>query len=72
MYFAIQTTLSNQVQIGYSAHKWMGLFAPLDVLTRVNAYIGEDVCMTFDVQDDDRLTFNIRKLICLVFICTKK
>ena len=56
MYSAIQNALVNvQMQIGYTTHKWMGLFTPLDVLIGVKAYIGEQECMTFDVQDDGRL-----------------
>ena len=58
MHYEIQTTLSNiQTQIRSSTQKWVGLFTPLDVLIGVKVYIGEEVCMTFDVQDDGRLTF---------------
>ena len=32
----------------------MGLFTPLDVLIGVKAYIGEQECMIFYVQDDGR------------------
>ena len=35
----------------------MGLFTPLDVFIGVKAYIGEQECMSFDVQDDDNLIF---------------
>ena len=35
----------------------MGLFTPLDVLIGVKAYIGEQECLSFDVQDDGRLIF---------------
>ena len=35
----------------------MGLFTPLDVLLGVKAYIGEESCITFDIQDDGSLTF---------------
>ena len=38
-------------------HKWIGLFTPLDVLIGGKAYIGAEAFMTFDVQDDGRLTF---------------
>ena len=58
MYYAIQVTLSNiQMQFGSSTQNWMGLLIVLDVLIGVKGYIGEEVCMTFDVQDDGRLTF---------------
>ena len=40
-----------------STHKWIGFFIPLDVLTRVRAYIAEETFMSFDVQDDDRLNY---------------
>ena len=45
------------MQIGCSTRKLMGLFTPLEVLIVVNIYIGEEVCMTFDVHDAGRLTF---------------
>ena len=58
MYYAIEATLSNiEMQFGSSTHKWMSLFTSLDVFIGVKAYIGEESCMTFDVQDGDRLTF---------------
>ena len=62
MYFAIQTTLSNiHIQIGFSTHKWMGLFRLFDVLIGVKAYIGEEACMNFDVHGDGRITFTHTK-----------
>ena len=58
MYSMRQTTLSNiQMQFGSSTQKQMGLFTPLDVLIGVKAYIGEQECMMFYVQDDGRLIF---------------
>ena len=45
------------MQIGSSIQKWMGLFTPLNVLIGIKSYIGEKVCMSFDIQDDGSLTF---------------
>ena len=35
----------------------MGLFTPSNVLIGVKAYIGQQECMSFDVQDDGSLNF---------------
>ena len=60
--------LSNiKMQIGSSIEKWMGLFTPLDSLIGVKAYIGQEVCMTFDVQDDGRLTFTHKETNLFIF-----
>ena len=73
MYSAIQNTLSNiQMQIGSTTQKWIGLFISLDVLIGVKAYIGEEVCMTFDVHDDDRLIFTYKETNLFSFCWIKK
>ena len=73
MHYEIQTTLSNiQTQIRSSTQKWVGLFTPLDVLIGVKVYIGEEVCMTFDVQDDGRLTFTHKEINMFIFCLHKE
>ena len=49
------------MQFGHCTQKWIGLFVPLNVFIGVKAYIGEEVCITFDVHDDSRLTFTHTK-----------
>ena len=49
------------MQFGSITQKWMRLFTPLDVLIGVKAYIGEQECMIFYVQDDGRLIFTSKE-----------
>ena len=56
------------MQFGSSTHKWMGLFTTLDFFIGVKPYIGEEVCMTFDVHDDGRLTFTHKEINLFSFL----
>ena len=49
----------------------MGLVTPLDVFIGVKAYIGEQVCMIFDVHDHDRLIFTSTEINMFSFVFIK-
>ena len=73
MYSTIQATFCNiHMQLRPSAHKWIGLFTPLNVLIGVKAYTGEEAFMTFDVEDDGRLTFTHTETDLLSFCLHKE